>query len=177
MKKCPLCDRIYAEESFSFCLADGSFLSDSYDPNATIIIRTDVESELKTTAQIDDPVIAININQQFPHVHNANDLYNCTRGMWRLNCERANKAIYLFAVYQGEIKQVYEINRCIPATKETIAYWKDRLRFQGRQVTSKLTKGRSEFIGRIASETALEKYVGRQMPGRPTQNPIRYINC
>lgn len=35
MKLCPTCNRTYADESITFCLADGSLLSASYDPDAT----------------------------------------------------------------------------------------------------------------------------------------------
>ena len=32
MKKCPTCDRTYADETLSFCLVDGAILSAPYDP-------------------------------------------------------------------------------------------------------------------------------------------------
>lgn len=35
MKRCPTCDRTYADDSTTFCLADGSLLSAPYDPDAT----------------------------------------------------------------------------------------------------------------------------------------------
>jgi hypothetical protein len=35
MKRCPTCNRTYADDSTTFCLADGSLLSAPYDPNAT----------------------------------------------------------------------------------------------------------------------------------------------
>ncbi|HEU0144072.1 MAG TPA: hypothetical protein VFQ47_04740 [Nitrososphaera sp.] len=38
MKKCPVCNRTYADETLTYCLADGSLLSAPYDPNATLII-------------------------------------------------------------------------------------------------------------------------------------------
>jgi len=40
MKKCPTCDRTYADDTFSFCLADGALLSASYDPDATLVLRS-----------------------------------------------------------------------------------------------------------------------------------------
>ena len=56
------------------------------------------------TARIDEPVVAININRQYPRAKNAEDLYQATRSMWRLNREHAGKAQYAFAVYQSDIK-------------------------------------------------------------------------
>jgi cell division septation protein DedD len=35
MKQCPACNRTYADESLTYCLADGSLLSAPYDPEAT----------------------------------------------------------------------------------------------------------------------------------------------
>jgi hypothetical protein len=35
MKRCPACDRTYADDTTTFCLADGSLLSAPYDPEAT----------------------------------------------------------------------------------------------------------------------------------------------
>src|SRR3954470_13353827 len=83
------------------------------------------------TASIDEPVVAININRQYPRAKNAEDLYQATRSMWRLSRERAERARYAFAVYQGEIKEVYEIERWMPASKATKRYWREREHLQG----------------------------------------------
>jgi hypothetical protein len=67
-----------------------------------------------SVAQITDPVVAICINQQFEYCSNSSDLYECTRGLWRLSRKRAEKAQYAFAVHQGGIKEVYEIEEWVP---------------------------------------------------------------
>jgi hypothetical protein len=36
MKSCPTCKRTYADETLTFCLADGSLLSAPYDPHETL---------------------------------------------------------------------------------------------------------------------------------------------
>ncbi|HYG11395.1 MAG TPA: hypothetical protein VD835_15720 [Pyrinomonadaceae bacterium] len=128
------------------------------------------------TANIDEPVVAININRQYPRVKNTDDLLQATRSMWRLNRDRANRAHYAFAVYQGEIKEVYQVERWIPATKETRRYWREREKLQGDDF-QETHDGRSEFIGKVAPETIRKKYVGKRMPVRHGQNPIRYFNC
>ena len=38
MKRCPTCDRTYADDTTTFCLNDGSLLSAPYDPQATLHI-------------------------------------------------------------------------------------------------------------------------------------------
>ena len=177
MKKCPQCNRTYADELFAFCLTDGALLSAPYDPAATLALPTAVGSDQAKIAHIDEPVVAININQQYKHVQNAEDLYNATRGIWRLNIQRAGKAKYAFSVYQGEIKEVYEIDKWIPVSNATRQYWKEREAAQGRYFPPEVHDGRSEFIGKLAPEAIRKKYIGRQMPVRPSQNPIRYFNC
>src|SRR5260221_11105767 len=40
MKNCPKCKRTYFDETFAFCLADGSLLSAPFDPEATQVLPT-----------------------------------------------------------------------------------------------------------------------------------------
>jgi hypothetical protein len=96
--------------------------------------------------------------------------------MWRLNLERANRAHYAFALYQGVIKEVYEVERWIPATQATRQFWRERENLQGEDF-GETYDGRSEFIGEVAPQEIRKKYVGKKLPGRPSQNPIRYFNC
>jgi hypothetical protein len=130
-----------------------------------------------TIAQITDPVVAICINQQFEYCLNGAELYNCTRGLWRLNRKRAENARYALAVFQGEIKEVYEIERWVPASQDRRDFWIQRLKSQGRIINPLEHEGRSDFIGRVASDNVREKYVGKTMPVRQGQNPIHYFNC
>jgi uncharacterized protein len=128
------------------------------------------------TANIDEPVVAICINRQYPRALNAADLYQATRSMWRVSRARAERASYAFAVYQGEIKEVYEIERWMPATEATRKYWREREKLQHEDF-EETHDGRSEFIGDVAPEAIRNKYKGKRMPVRHSQNPIRYFNC
>ena len=131
--------------------------------------------------EVDDPVVIINIHKQFPYVKKsatyAQDLYEATRGIWRMNPKRAGKAKYFFAVFEGEIKEVYEVNDCIPATPETKEYWRKRLLSQGRPDAAEKNERRAEFIGQIAPDDARAKYVGKRLTMKLAQNPVRYFNC
>jgi hypothetical protein len=122
-------------------------------------------------------VIAISINEQFPHCEAADDLYTCTRGLWRLNRTRAEQAKYAFAIYEGEIKEVYEIEQWFPATQAFTDYWVSRLKSQGSRISPAELIGRYEFSGRLAPEPIREKYVGKKIPKRHSGNPIMYFNC
>lgn len=128
-------------------------------------------------AKVEEPVVAININRQYPRAAgDPEELYQVTRSMWRLNLERANRARYAFAVYKGVIKEVYEVERWMPASQATRRFWRERENLQGEDF-AETHDGRSEFIGEVAPEEIRKKYVGKKLPGRPSQNPIRYFNC
>jgi hypothetical protein len=40
MKRCPQCNRTYSDDSFSFCLADGTLLSAPFDSEKTLALQT-----------------------------------------------------------------------------------------------------------------------------------------
>lgn len=44
MKTCPVCRRIYSDETYSFCLEDGALLSDLYDSQATMKMPLPLDS-------------------------------------------------------------------------------------------------------------------------------------
>lgn len=132
---------------------------------------------MTATLQIDDRVVAICINEQYKHCKNADELYTCTRGVWRLRKERAENAKYAFAVYGGVVKEVYEIDKWLPATKEFRDFWVERLRSQGRIISPEEHVGRCEFVGKVAPEPIRKKYIGHLIPTRHKGNPILYFNC
>jgi hypothetical protein len=49
MKRCPECQRTYADETLTYCLADGTLLSAPYDPNATLQIPPPRSTKLTPT--------------------------------------------------------------------------------------------------------------------------------
>jgi len=206
MKTCPTCKRTYIDETFTFCLEDGSLLSASYDPESTLVMNETLDETLDATFQavdsnqgavpqgrsinkpvkrnqrlstlrVDDRVIAISINEQYPHCKDAAELYRATRGLWRLKKERAENAKYAFAVYRGVVKEVYEIDKWLPATKAFSDFWVEKLGSQGRTISPAEHVGRYEFIGNLAPEAIRQKYIGHTLPTRSYGNPILYFNC
>ena len=123
MKSCPNCRQTFADETYNYCLEDGSPLAFFDEPEIETVINLEIETVISHknlrinsshpsdnySTIISEPVIAINIAQQYPYVKNASELYEVTRGLWRLNRHRAEKAKYALAVFRGEIKEVYEI--------------------------------------------------------------------
>jgi hypothetical protein len=161
-------------------------LNNLLDLNATIIIDDSSEETSTVTKPtrkrkpkknfINDPVIAISVKEQFPHCETPNDLYTITRGLWRLDHERAGRAKYALACVDGKIKEVYEIDQWLPATKVFIDFWVARLNRQGRTISADELCDRYEFIGQLAPEEIRKKYVGRKLPKRHSGNPIMYFN-
>jgi hypothetical protein len=196
MKQCSRCHQTYDDDTYKYCLEDGSLLSKVFDVNATLVLNDDDQLEativLGDTAEssarvkrprrkpttgntaIKDRVIAICINEQYPHCKTAEELYTATRGIWRLGRDRAGRAKYAFAIYKGEIKEVYEIERWLPATKESTDFWVEKLESQGRTIKP---EQRYEFIGHLAPEEIRKKYIGHLIPKRHKGNPIMYFNC
>lgn len=118
--------------------------------------------------RIDERVVAININRTYRSNSSAEILYDNTRGIWRLRKSRVEKAQYAFAIYKGVIKEVYEIDEWYPAGST---------KYLQRRFTPINLIDRYEFTGKLASDEIRNKYVGRTMPEKHSQNPIRYYNC
>ena len=117
----------------------------------------------ESTAHIDDPVVAICINGSYEDEANRRNIYKCTRGTWKVNRGRADKALYALAVYHGLILEVYEIDEWVPAGSTEDSFGP--------------APGRHEFVGGIAEDEIRNKYVGKQLPDRFWGFPIRYYNC
>jgi hypothetical protein len=121
---------------------------------------------------IEHKVILIRINQQFRPDMSEEELYDVTRGIWKLSPERAKETDYAFAVFEGVVREVYEIERWRSA---------EELEFPTRSEDLKADRqDRSGFEGRVASNEIRSRYMGglvaEYLP-RSAQNPIRYVNC
>ena len=57
---------------------------------------------------IDESVMLIRINKTYSPTMSKQDLYDVTRGVWKVG-DRRNAPSYAFAVYQGYVKEVYKI--------------------------------------------------------------------
>lgn len=112
---------------------------------------------------IDEPVVAICINGSYEDEVNKRDIYKCTRGTWKVNRGRADKAHYALAIYHGLILEVYEIDEWVPAGSTENSFGP--------------APGRHEFVGGIAEDEIRDKYVGKRLPDRFWGFPIRYYNC
>jgi len=118
--------------------------------------------------RIREPAILIRINELYRGGMNETELYDATRGIWKVGQERV-KAKYAFAVFEGVIREVYEISQWLHA---------------GSTLSSRNPRGlrssdRWEFVGRLAPELLRRRYINRyvgQEFKQGNQNPIRYVN-
>ena len=117
-----------------------------------------------------DPALLIRINRLYRHNMPAADLYEATRGVWRLG-RRRESARYAMSVFEGVVREVYKIEVWHPAG--TTAY-------ASRPAGEVRVPGRWEFTGGLAPDAVREKYNGRSVAAyftRGQQNPIVYVGC
>lgn len=125
----------------------------------------------KEKAIIDDPAILIRINQRYHYGMSDVELYDATRGIWKVG-EGRNNAIYALSVYGGIVREVYKIREWLPAGT---TLYKTR-----PEINDYADKERWEFVGEVAEERIRKKYllksVEEYLPDH-AQNPIRYVKC
>lgn len=96
------------------------------------------------------------------------ELYDITRGVWKVNKDRAARAKYAFAVYQGIVREVYRISEWLRAGST----------FSTQNPHGAEMDRRLEFVGTLADDKVRrkyrDKYVGRYFR-RGAQNPIAYV--
>ena len=126
------------------------------------------------TVEITENVILIRINKLYRQQMSEDELYEATRGIWKVGIRR-KKADYAFSVYKAKIIEVFSINSWLHAC--TLPYKTRNM----KEAISKVTvQGRWEFDGQLAEDKIRNKYIGKSVKQYlPTgaSNPIIYINC
>jgi len=107
----------------------------------------------------------ITINKLYRSDMTANELYEATRGIWRVGTRREN-AEYGMAVYQGIVREVYRIQKWHPA---------GTLQYNTRDSKGFKSSGRWEFSGIVATDIR-DEYIGKSV-GKGGQFPVRYSNA
>jgi hypothetical protein len=119
---------------------------------------------------VEVPALLIRINRLYRHNMTPQELYEATRGVWKLGA-RCNKAKYAFAVFEGLVREVYEIESWHSATMTP---------YTTRDASQLKTAGRREFLGRVADPEVRDAYVGRSVAEyfvQGLQSPVVYVNC
>ena len=109
--------------------------------------------------------VLIRINKLFRYGMTEIELYDATRSSWRLKPQSARGRLAM-PVFDRVIQEVYEVREWFPAGST--------LSTRGRM----LSRGRYEFVGRIASSSIREHYRYKSVDSSLStgnQNPIRYV--
>jgi len=117
--------------------------------------------------EIVHPSILIRINQRYRPGMSEQELYESTRGVWRLGPRRETARLAL-AVFQGVVREVYEIGSWHHAG--TTAY-----ETRGREEVD--DDRRVEFVGEVASPEIRKRYLWRDVRKylkEKSQNPVCY---
>src|SRR5688572_26820142 len=120
--------------------------------------------------EVSDPVLLIRINQLYRQGMPAHELYEATRGVWKLG-PRCEGAKYALAVFQGIVREAYEIDEWHKAGTTP---------YSSRDANELAIDGRREFTGRVASDAVRDRYVGKSVASyfkHGQQSPVLYVNC
>jgi uncharacterized protein len=117
--------------------------------------------------RIQEPSILIRITELYRPQMAATELYDATRGIWKLGPKR-ERAKYAFAVFEGVVREVYEITQWFRAGST----------FSSRDPHGVRSPNRWEFVGRVATEGVRRRYINRDVSSyfkQGNQNPISYV--
>jgi hypothetical protein len=115
-------------------------------------------------------MLLIRVNRRFRHGMSALELYEATRGIWKLG-ERRARALYAAAVFESVIQEVFAIKSWHRAGSTT---------YRTRTKADVWASDRVEFKGAVAPAAIRNKYVGRSVLRyfpRGLQSPVVYVNA
>ncbi len=119
---------------------------------------------------VTDSVLLIRVTRLYRHAMPAEELYDATRGQWRIG-QRRKCAGFALAVFDGIVREVYEIQAWHPAGTTT----------RGSPMhPGPPARGRWEFTGCVAPDPVRNRYYGRSVARyfrKGHQNPVVYVNC
>ena len=127
-----------------------------------------MEDNTLVREDIIENVIAIKISQAYRENMTELELYEATRGYWKIDVKRAERADYVFCVYKGIIKEVYKIKEWLPAGTIPRSTLPD----------AETPADRYEFVGEVAKEAIRSKYIEKSIANlyrKGEANPIKYF--
>lgn len=131
-------------------------------------VETLIETEKAKRVKVIHPALLIRINQLFRDDMTEIELYEATRGVWKLGPKRQD-AVFAMAVYRGLVKEVYQIKQWHPAG--TTAY-------KTRAKKDVSCDDRVEFTGTRAPDEIRRRYLGRSVKGhirKGNRSPCIYV--
>ena len=121
-------------------------------------------------ANVTEPALLIRINQRYRLNMTAQELYESTRGIWRLGPRRESVTL-AFSVFHGTVRAVYAVDSWHRAGTTP---------YETRGPQDVRDPERWEFLGHPAPRRVQAKYVGRSVAHhfrQGQQTPTAYVNC
>jgi len=165
---------IYEDFEVSNDWGDGTVWDSFYSLFANEANQTDDSStstavDNQNSVEITEPAMVIRISQAYRDDMTPQELYDVTRSAWKVSLDRANTIDYAFAVYKGEIKEVYKVAGWYEAGTTFVPVREDIL-----------GSGRFEFVGTVAEDAIRDKYLNKSvkhMFKKGAVIPTMYVNC
>jgi len=120
----------------------------------------------------DQGILLIRINQLFRHGMGPEELYEATRGVWKIGARR-NSVRHVLALYQGVVKEVYAVEGWEPANWRAYSFRAEELKAREKQDVD-----RWQFEGSVANEPIRSRYLGKDVSKyllKGAMNPIQYV--
>jgi hypothetical protein len=118
--------------------------------------------------QITEPSLLIRISKLYHEQMTDEQLYEATRGVWRIGGDR-DFAQFALSIANGIVKEVYQIGAWQPAGTAN---------YKTRPQKEVSIAGRWEFTGTVAPASVRTKYVGKSAAhyfDKGNSNPINYV--
>lgn len=114
---------------------------------------------------ITEPAITVKINRTYRDGMSVGEIYEMSRGIWKIDKRKRDRIRYVLAVANGVVREVYEAFRWQDAGTDVYRF---------RQHSPEDLRGRSEFVGGVAPAAVRDKYVGKEYKSYQT---INFFNC
>lgn len=144
--------------------------SSSYGKIEVSLLDARYSHEKLDSNDIIDNIMFIRINKRYRNDMTPMEIYEATRGYWKLKLENARKVDYVLSVYDGMVLEVYEVAEWFPA----LSTYMDR---PGKTSPEEL-QGRYEFVGKIADDDIRKRYADKSVSDFfkfGEANPIKYM--
>ncbi|MCC7144725.1 MAG: hypothetical protein IT349_21700 [Candidatus Eisenbacteria bacterium] len=130
-------------------------------------VRTDSAAD---AAEIVHPALLVRLTRLFREDMTDHELYEATRGVWRLSPRRAGVR-YVLAVFRDVVREAYAVDSWHPAGSTP---------YETRPVRDVNLPDRWEFVGAPAPSRVRALYVGRSVRehfSKGSRNPVIYVGC
>ena len=129
---------------------------------------------------VTENIMLININKRYHNNMSSLELYESTRGFWRVSKTKSDNVDYVLAVYSGTVLEVYKVAGWHDALT-TMMFSRDDVTiddYESDYEDEDFSYERREFVGRVAKSEIRDKYIHKsveQYYDNGKRNPIRYI--